>query len=545
MHRVAVHEWGHQIGVGHSDQNGAVMSGPDYSNYNNLVTLTDDDKRGCRCLYGPAPGQSAGYLCSLPREINFGNVPAGSLSAPNALTLTNQGNAAITLGAAGVTSGGFALSGCAAGTVLQSGQACVLSVRFAPTEMSGYSATLTIPVAGESQAYRISLMGTGVQPAGPVPSLAPSTATFASQTVGTTSAPMTLTLSNAGTGLLTIFGFAPGGAHAGDFNRAGTCSIGTPLGGGASCTIVVTFTPSAIGTRSASLGVDTDAGSVLAALSGTGAAPPAQPSLGASPPMLAFGNQAAGTQSATQSVTVTNAGGGTLTLSSVALGGANAAEFSRTGTCNAGTSLGAAQACTTSVRFTPLSAGAKAATLAIASNAGGASIPLSGTGVAVAASPSTVVEYYHAAYDHYFVTIGAAEIAALDTGVFQGWARTGFAFKAHATAQAGFAPICRFYLPPGHGDSHFYSASPAECQVVQQQNPAFVLESTAVMYLAIPDWITGACPAGTDPVYRAWNQRPDTNHRYTSVRSVRDAMVALGYVAEGSGPDLVTFCAPR
>ena len=55
---------------------------------------------------------------------------------------------------------------------------------------------------------------------------------------------------------------------------------------------------------------------------------------------------------------------------------------------------------------------------------------------------------------------------------------------------------------------------------------------------------TGACPPGTDPVYRAWNYLPDTNHRYTSDRAVRDAMVALGYVAEGSGPDIVTFCAP-
>ena len=196
--------------------------------------------------------------------------------------------------------------------------------------------------------------------------------------------------------------------------------------------------------------------------------------------------------------------------------------------------------------FRPQAAGARGATLRVAHNATGSpsSVALTGTG-SVSATPSTVVEYYHAAYDHYFVTIAPDEIAALDTGVFKGWARTGLWFKAHATAQPGFVPICRFYLPPGYGDTHFYSASPAECDVVHAQNPAFVLESTAVMYLATPNWVTGACPSGTDPVYRAWNHRPDTNHRYTSDRAVRDAMVALGYVAEGSGPDIVTFCAPR
>jgi hypothetical protein len=47
------------------------------------------------------------------------------------------------------------------------------------------------------------------------------------------------------------------------------------------------------------------------------------------------------------------------------------------------------------------------------------------------------------------------------------------------------------------------------------------------------------------PVYRTWNQRADSNHRYTAVREIRDGMVARGYVAEGYGPDAVAMCAPR
>src|SRR6185312_13248451 len=45
--------------------------------------------------------------------------------------------------------------------------------------------------------------------------------------------------------------------------------------------------------------------------------------------------------------------------------------------------------------------------------------------------------------------------------------------------------------------------------------PTFELESLDVIYMTIPDASTGACPAGTTAVYRLWNARSDTNHRYT------------------------------
>ncbi len=63
----------------------------------------------------------------------------------------------------------------------------------------------------------------------------------------------------------------------------------------------------------------------------------------------------------------------------------------------------------------------------------------------------TVVEYYNAGLDHYFVTSLPLEIDALDRGVLAGWARTGAAFGAYAHATAGIAPVCRFYLPPRLG----------------------------------------------------------------------------------------------
>jgi Repeat of unknown function (DUF5648) len=104
--------------------------------------------------------------------------------------------------------------------------------------------------------------------------------------------------------------------------------------------------------------------------------------------------------------------------------------------------------------------------------------------------------------------------------------------------------VCRFYIPPAYGDSHFYSASPVECAQTQAKFPFFDYEAPNVFYIALPNIATGACPAGTIPVYRVWDNRADTNHRYTTSATVRANMVALGWVAEGYGPDQVIMCAP-
>jgi hypothetical protein len=160
------------------------------------------------------------------------------------------------------------------------------------------------------------------------------------------------------------------------------------------------------------------------------------------------------------------------------------------------------------------------------------------------------VEYYDAALDHYFVTAIPTEIAALDGGQFPGWVRTSLGFNVYATGSGvpGSTPVCRFYGSPDAGlDSHFYSASPLECQQVLQRFPtAWLLESFDVFEVFLPNLDTGQCPAGSIPVYRAWNQRIDSNHRYTTDVAVLQSMVAKGYVAEGygPGPSPTAMCSP-
>lgn len=167
-----------------------------------------------------------------------------------------------------------------------------------------------------------------------------------------------------------------------------------------------------------------------------------------------------------------------------------------------------------------------------------------------AATLLDALEYYNTALDHYFVTASADEINKLDTGYFVGWQRTGLSFKVAdpATVASTLSPVCRFYGSPSAGlDSHFYSASPAECQAVAARFPGvWLLESNDVFGVALPDTISGACPSGMLPIYRAWNNRVDSNHRYTSDPNVQQRMIAKGYIAEGYGsPSMpVAMCSP-
>jgi probable HAF family extracellular repeat protein len=157
-----------------------------------------------------------------------------------------------------------------------------------------------------------------------------------------------------------------------------------------------------------------------------------------------------------------------------------------------------------------------------------------------------VVEFYHASLDHYFMTSMSSEIAILDAGTrIKGWARTGLAFKTYTTAQVGTSPACRYYIPPGYGDSHFFSAAPDECAIALVKFPWLFKETDAAFYIALPNTTNGACASNEMPVYRLWNGRADSNHRYTISTAVKSSMVANGYIAEGYGPNQVDMCAPQ
>ncbi|MEO8754142.1 MAG: hypothetical protein ABI624_15845 [Casimicrobiaceae bacterium] len=186
--------------------------------------------------------------------------------------------------------------------------------------------------------------------------------------------------------------------------------------------------------------------------------------------------------------------------------------------------------------------------LAFLSSGTGVFIEFTGNKLAVLNVPAadtgtvSVVEFYNRALDHYFISFNAQEIVDLDAGVHRGWRRTGLAFNAYAPARAATSPVCRFYIPPQLGDSHFFGRGTVECNATAAKNPAFSYESPEVMDMLLPT--NGTCVANTVPVYRVFSNRPDANHRYTVSRTVRDQMVARHWAAEGDGADLVVMCSP-
>jgi hypothetical protein len=161
----------------------------------------------------------------------------------------------------------------------------------------------------------------------------------------------------------------------------------------------------------------------------------------------------------------------------------------------------------------------------------------------------TVVEYHHTVFDHYFITPVAAEVALLDARAppFQDWSRTGFSFNAYvnATAPPGSVAICRFFNSTfAPKSSHFYAAHGFGCEATISTFPDWKLEDDKLFNTVLPD-ATGACPPGTIPVYRLYNNGMGAapNHRFVTSLSERQKMLDQGFAPEGAGIG-VGMCVP-
>jgi hypothetical protein len=216
---------------------------------------------------------------------------------------------------------------------------------------------------------------------GPAPVFDSAQEAFGAVVVNTTSSTIVDRLANNGSQALLL---APpnaitiSGANAGDFHQVNNCPVS--LGSSVFCSISVTFTPTAIGLRVATLAIaDNASGSPqMVSLSGTGSNGTASIALSAG--TLTFSTILAGTASAAQNLMVMNTGTGTATLSvsGIALSGANFADFSFSNGCTVPIAPGAS--CPIGVTFTPMAAGLRTAQLTISNSVGSPqSVSLSGT----------------------------------------------------------------------------------------------------------------------------------------------------------------------
>jgi len=197
-----------------------------------------------------------------PNSLSFGNEVINTTSVAKTVTLTNTGTAALNISSI-TTSGDFGVFSKTCGSTLAGGAKCTVKVTFTPTVLGKLTGALTFTDNAPNSPQTVGLSGTGVLPA----TLAPATATYAWQAVGTTSAAKTFTLTNNQTVALTSIAITT----AGDFAvSATTCT--TSLIAKGKCTISVTFTPTAKGTRTGVLSVSDSANNSpqKSSLTGTG-----------------------------------------------------------------------------------------------------------------------------------------------------------------------------------------------------------------------------------------------------------------------------------
>ena len=193
--------------------------------------------------------------------------------------------------------------------------------------------------------YSSSVSGTTaltVTAATPV-SFSPTSLTFSPQNVGVTSTPQTVTVTNNGTANLTISTVTIGGTNASDFAKSANTCAGATVTPNKTCTVSVTFTPSATGSRTATLSINDNAANSpqTVSLSGTGTA------VSLSTTSLSFGAQLTGSSSL-KTVTLTNLGSTPLSISSLSVvsfapltpTGTKAGDFTiQSGSCVAGGSV--------------------------------------------------------------------------------------------------------------------------------------------------------------------------------------------------------------
>ena len=175
----------------------------------------------------------------------------------------------------------------------------------------------------------------GSQPVvGPIALLSAASFLFGSLSVGQASSAQTLTVTSNGGQALSLNTLAITGANPGDFAETDTCHVPTVLQPGNACSVLVVFTPSASGNRSAAITITSNASPSMesAQLSGTGLAPASAVTL--VPGSLDFGSVMQGS-SASLNISVTNSGTAALHITTVVVGGANTGDYSSSSpTCN-------------------------------------------------------------------------------------------------------------------------------------------------------------------------------------------------------------------
>ena len=315
-------------------------------------------------------------------SLDLGSQSLGSSSIESGVLVSNTGFATLNLTSITVTGSGFARvlpsssppADC--GTSVAPGANCQVAVKFTPAVLGPATGQISIVNNATGSPHLVSLAGTGIAFAQPSISL-PANIAFGDQVLNTTSNASTLSIGNPGTAALSVTSVAISGTNAADFRVIGDCSS-VPSSG--TCALTVTFTPGAIGARTAQVEITSNGSggtsvtdSVL--LSGTGVLAP-RPIAELTVTAIGYGNNIFGGATPSQTVGLRNTGGVALSIQGIFATG----DFVQASSCPASLAPGAS--CIVSVMFSPLGLGSRTGELQILTNASGSPhrVLLSGTG---------------------------------------------------------------------------------------------------------------------------------------------------------------------
>ena len=294
----------------------------------------------------------------------FANQPI-NVSATLPVTLTNSGDAPLAISDIAITAGAFSLATSAnpcpaAPTTLAIGARCEIDVAFTPTQFIAYTGTVTIsdnaPTAGSTQTVNLSGMG-----AAGLTVTVSGAGTVTSAPAGI-SCPTTCTATFAGNSAVVLTATAGTGSSFTSFSS--NCTPASPQTNPPTCTV----TMSAAETVTATFNT-TATGSISIA-----------------PTTLTFGSQAVGTTSATQTVTVSNTGGTTVTFTSIVTSG----DFAGATLAQCPSIAVEATPCTFQISFKPTATGTRTGAITFTDNATGSPQTVTLTGTGTAASGGTI-----------------------------------------------------------------------------------------------------------------------------------------------------------
>ena len=396
-----------------------------------------------------------------PTMLSFGNQMVDVSSSAQPITLTNTGTASLSVTNIKISGGNHTdfsqTNNC--GSSLAVNASCTINVVFTPTKTGSRVSTVSISDNAAGSPQSVALAGTGVAP---VVTLTPASLSFGGVLVGKSSTTQSVTVSNTGTASLTISETAASG----DFSQTNNCTAASVPAGG-SCTLTVTFSPTATWSRGGSIAItdnaDNDPQQVVFLVgmgnSGTAAS--------VSPTSLSYGNQTLGTTSSVKTITLSNTGTATLNINSILASG----DYSQTNNCPA--SLNTGTNCTITVTFSPTNTGSRTGYLTVNDTdpAFLQKVSLSGTGV-VASSAVSVSPEQGSLTSTQTQQFSATVNGVTSTNVT--WSVDGV---AGGNSSVGTISTSGLYTPPTTSATH----------IIQATNNANTAQ-TAVAFLAVTNY---------------------------------------------------------